>query len=97
MSEVLLPFKSKLSPNSNSMLGAQCSECHTPIKNLPISDACKICNIPICVRCGCYTSSFDIYCNIHASNIFKKAKRIGENHYYSVDNNNDFFTSKSFK
>ena len=97
MMEVLLLIKPKSPLNSSNGSDSVCSECHTPLKNLPISDTCKICQTPICTRCGYYTSSFDIYCEVHSYNLTRKAKKIGKNHYYSPESGNDFFMSKSFR
>jgi hypothetical protein len=96
MTEVLLPLKAKSSSNSSDRSDTICSECQSPMKNLPISDTCKICYTPVCTHCGCYTSSFDIYCKTHTYYVCKKAKKIGKNHYYCLESQNDFFTSKTF-
>ena len=97
MTEVLSSLKPRSSLDGSTRLETFCSECNNPVKNLPISDTCKVCHSPICVQCGCYTSSFDIYCNNHAHYATKKAKKLGKNHYYSVDSQNDFFTSKNLR
>ena len=96
MTEALMPFKPKSSISSSDRSDIFCSECNSLVRNLPVSDTCKICHIPICSKCGLYTSTFDIYCEVHISNVTKRAKKLSKNHYFSLESKNDFFTSKSF-
>lgn len=82
------------SSNSNESI---CSECCNVIKNIPINDKCKICGIPICISCGCYTSNYDIYCKKDMGYISNKCREISEGHYYNSKLKTDFFTQKLLK
>lgn len=90
-------MKDSLNSSSNSSNESICSECSNDIKNIPIDNKCKICKIPICICCGCYTSNYEIYCKKHISYISYDYKEISKGHYYNSKLKTDFFTQKLLK